>query len=121
MVVIVEDADQFNHMLTITENDIQELSSRIVEQFKPDRVILFGSRAYGTPRIDSDIDLLVVMQFEGRPFKKALEILSAVDFRKPLDLFVRRPNDIQIRYQMGDPLISDALDKGQVLYERPIT
>jgi predicted nucleotidyltransferase len=106
-------------MFQITENDIQALTQDIVRRFNPERVILFGSRAYGIPREDSDIDLLVVMKFEGRPFRKALEILSAIDFRKPLDLLVKTPDEIEKRYKMGDTVVSEALDNGQVLYARP--
>lgn len=97
---------------------IRDLSARIAADFAPDRIILFGSYAYGTPSDDSDVDLLVILPFEGKGFRKSLEILNAVDPRFPVDLIARRPDDTDRRYSQGDPLIREALDRGSVLYER---
>ena len=91
---------------------------RIVQEFHPDRVILFGSYAAGNPRPDSDVDLLVVLPFEGKNFRKSLEILNRVNPRFPVDLLARRPDDTARRYREGDPLIREAFDHGQVLHER---
>jgi predicted nucleotidyltransferase len=99
-------------------NDIQELSRRIAEEFDPDKIILFGSHAYGTPKEYSDVDLLVIMPFEGHGLDKSLEILNRVNPRFSIDLLVRRPEDTERRYREFDPLIRDALDEGRVLYER---
>jgi predicted nucleotidyltransferase len=99
-------------------DQIAELSSRIAREFQPERIILFGSYAYGTPCADSDVDLLVVLSFEGKSFRKSLEILNRVDPRFPIDLLARRPDDTLRRYAEGDPLIREALDRGKVLYER---
>ena len=97
---------------------ILEVSQRIVREFSPERIILFGSYAHGNPTPDSDVDLLVVLPFEGRGFRKSLEILNRVNPDFPIDLLARRPDDTARRYKEGDPLIREALDKGKVLYER---
>jgi len=102
----------------ITMKQIRGLSRRIAREFRPDRVILFGSYAEGTARDDSDVDLLVIVPFEGRGFYKSLEILNHLDVRFPIDLVAHRPEDVQRRYAEGDPLIREALDRGRVLYER---
>ena len=99
-------------------NDIQELANRIAREFKPDRIILFGSYARGTPGADSDVDLLVVLPFEGKGFWKSLDILNHVNAPYALDLLTYRPDAVAWRYAQGDPLIRDALDHGRVLYER---
>jgi predicted nucleotidyltransferase len=96
---------------------IQELAERVVHLFHPERVILFGSRAYGTPRPDSDVDLLVILPFEGTPYRKAVEILQALQPTFPVDVLPRRPEDTATRYELGDPLIREALDRGKVLFE----
>ena len=101
-----------------TMNDIIEISGKIAEIFRPERIILFGSYAYGSPSEDSDADLMVILHFEGKSFNQSLEILNAVDPQFPLDLIAYRPDDVQRRYKEGDPLIREALDKGKVLYER---
>ena len=97
---------------------IHELSERIARRFQPERIVLFGSYAYGAPKPDSDVDLLVVMPFEGRSLRKSLEILNEVNPAFPVDLLARRPDDTARRYRECDPLIREALDRGKVLYER---
>ena len=102
----------------IDEKKITELGERIAREFQPERIILFGSYAYGTPRPDSDVDLLVVLAFEGKGFRKSLEIPNRVDPDFSVDLVAQRPEDTARRYEEGDPLIREALDHGKVLYER---
>lgn len=101
----------------IEKRRIFELAEQIVSEFQPERVILFGSHAYGTPRPDSDVDLLVIMPFKGRSFDKSLEILNRTDPRFPIDLLVRDPEDTARRYREFDPMIREALDRGTILYE----
>ncbi len=97
---------------------IRELSERIVREFQPDTIILFGSYAYGNPGPDSDVDLLVVLPFEGKGFRKSLEILNRLAPQFPVDIVARRPDDTARRYAEGDPLIREALDRGKRLYDR---
>ena len=100
-------------------NEIQELSRRIAEEFQPEKIILFGSHAYGTPHEDSDVDLLVILAFEGSGLRKAVDILTRVSPDFPIDLIARRPDDAERYYAEHDPLICEAIDRGRVLYERP--
>ena len=97
---------------------IRELSDRIVRRYQPERIILFGSFACGTPAADSDVDLLVIMPFDGRALAKSLEILNDLNPDFPVDLLTRRPDETRRRYLEGDPLIREAVDRGKVLYER---
>ena len=102
----------------VAMSSVIELSQRIAREFKPDKIILFGSHAYGAPKEYSDVDLLVIMPFEGSAFHKLLEIEDRVDPSFYLDVVVRRPGDAARRYREGDPLIQDAFDRGGVLFER---
>lgn len=102
----------------VAMNRIDELAQRIAQEFDPDRIILFGSYAYGAPREDSDVDLLVILPFEGSGLRKSVEILTRVSPQFPIDLIARRPDDTEQRYHERDPLIRQALDVGRVLYER---
>ncbi|MGD0216034.1 MAG: nucleotidyltransferase domain-containing protein [Desulfobaccales bacterium] len=102
----------------VDQHSIRKLCDHIVREFQPERIILFGSYAYGNPTPDSDVDLLVVLPFEGKNLLKSLEILNRTNPRFPIDLLARRPDDTERRYREGDPLIREALDHGQVLYER---
>lgn len=101
----------------ISDRQIQNFCQEVVEKFYPDKIILFGSYAYGKPTLDSDVDLLVILPFEGVPAKKAVEILLAIDYHFPLDLLVRTPKEVQKRIEMGDFFIQEILQKGRVLYE----
>jgi predicted nucleotidyltransferase len=105
----------------VDDQTIQDLCNRIVQDFQPERIILFGSYAYGNPTPDSDVDILVVLPFEGKNLYKSLEILNRANPAFPIDLLARRPDDTERRYREGDPLIREALDHGKVLYERPGT
>ena len=78
-------------------------------------MILFGSKARGTGRWDSDADILVVMPFEGRLFANSRDIRRACKPGFRVDLLIRRPEDIEPRYRRGDPIIREALDHGEVL------
>ena len=102
----------------VAMSSVVELGQRIAREFNPDKIILFGSHAYGTPKEYSDVDLLVIMPFEGSAFHESLEIEDRVDPSFYLDLVVRRPDDAARRYHEGDPLIQEAFDRGRVLFER---
>ena len=102
----------------VSMDDIQLVADRIAREFDPDKIILFGSYAHGTAGPDSDVDLLVVLPFEGKPFWKSVEIINRVNPQFSLELIARRPADAASRYAQGDPLIHDAFDHGRVLYDR---
>ena len=101
----------------VTQEQIHALSDDIVEKFHPDRVILFGSYAYGTPTEDSDVDLLVVLPYEGRRAEKALEIKSAVNAKFPLDLIPHPDSYLRERIELGDFFLREIVSKGKILYE----
>jgi uncharacterized protein len=101
----------------IETQKIYELRDRIVQQFHPQKVILFGSYAYGTPTDDSDVDILVVMPFEGRGAYKSAEIATMTNPHFPADIIVRTPEQIKTRLDLGDFFIQEIIQKGKVLYE----
>jgi predicted nucleotidyltransferase len=102
-----------------TRQAIQEIVRRIVRQFDPDRIILFGSHARGTATADSDVDLLVVMPVTGSKRDKAIEIGVAVhQVRLPKDIIVVTPEDVRRFRDIVGTIIHPALREGKVLYER---
>ncbi|MGB8507110.1 MAG: nucleotidyltransferase domain-containing protein [Pyrinomonadaceae bacterium] len=101
----------------ISREKILQLTESIALDFRPQCIILFGSYAYGTPTIDSDVDLLVVLPFEGKPMRKALEILKKVKPRIPVDLIVRTPEQVNERLANKDWLMCEVFEKGRKLYE----
>jgi predicted nucleotidyltransferase len=98
---------------------IEELSEQIAREFRPEKIILFGSYAYGHPSADSDIDLLVIMPFEGRQPEQAIRILNRLNVLAPIDLLVRRPEEVQRRLAMGDSFMREIVEHGRVMYEAP--
>lgn len=99
-----------------TMESIRALASQIATEFAPDKIILFGSYAYGKPNPDSDVDLLVVMPFEGKGVHKSVEILQRVKPGFPLDLIVRTPRQIKERLRLNDYFLREIVEKGKVLY-----
>jgi predicted nucleotidyltransferase len=96
---------------------IRELCDQIVREFHPQKLILFGSYAYGQPSIDSDVDLLIIMPFVGSSREQAVKIRSRIDTPVALDLLVRTPEQIAERLEMGDFFIREITEQGRVLYE----
>ena len=88
----------------------------LISHFCPTKVILFGSLARGKGRWDSDADLLIVMPFDGTHRQQIQTIRRACRASFPLDLLVRRPDEVATRYAGGDPIIREALDHGKVLH-----
>jgi predicted nucleotidyltransferase len=103
-------------MLTTLEQ-IQVFARRVGEEFSPQRVILFGSYAYGQPTPDSDVDLLVITPFEGSSVKKSVEIRLKLRPPFPMDLVVRTPEKIRERLEMGDGFMREIITNGKTLYE----
>ena len=98
---------------------IEAMVQRIVEQFGPDRVILFGSHARGDARPDSDVDLLVVMSVEGSKREKQIEIRIALhDFHIPNDVIVVTPEEVDRKRDVVGTIVRPALREGKVLYAR---
>jgi predicted nucleotidyltransferase len=102
----------------ITQEQIQNLADDIARNFHPEKIILFGSHAYGTPKDWSDADLLVVMQFEGNPLEKMSEIIYTVHPKIDIDLLVRTQEMVERRLRIGDPFMRDIIHKGKTIYDR---
>lgn len=102
----------------ISWESILNLAKQIQENCLPEKIILFGSYAYASPSKSSDVDVLVILPFEGTNFRKSLEIYKKINVNFPVDILARKPEDTAKRYKLGDPLIQVALEKGKILYER---
>ena len=99
------------------QRQIREMVDRIVRQFKPERVILFGSHARGEGAPDSDVDLLVVMPLQGNKRDKAVEIgVALYDIRVPKDIIVTTPEDYEWRKDVTGTIEYPASHEGKVLY-----
>jgi len=100
-----------------SNENINAIAQQIAEKFHPQKIVLFGSYAYGTPTEDSDVDMLVILPFEGKSALKSVEIIRAIKPLIPLDLIVRTQEQIVERLQCNDFFLREIIEKGKVLYE----
>lgn len=100
------------------EEKLRQVTDRIVADFKPRKIILFGSWAWGEPGPDSDVDLFIVQDTENtREFARAIDG-SIFPRPFPIDLIVYRPEQVERERRRGDFFIEDIFTKGKILYAR---
>ncbi len=95
---------------------IRRYAREVAERFHPEKIILFGSYAYGTPHADSDVDLLVIMPAWDEHSKEC-QITWAVPPPFPLDLLVRTPKNLGWRLEERESFHTEIVTRGKVLYE----
>ena len=102
------------------ENLVQEMADRLVSEFDPEQVILFGSYAWGTPSEDSDIDLFVIIsESNERPLQRALRASECLaGMRVAKDILVRTRAEAEKYRRVYASLESQIFEKGRVIYER---
>ena len=98
---------------------IEELVRRIVEAVHPERVFLFGSRALGDARPESDIDLLVIAHSTQPRYRRSSVLYEALsDIITPMDILVYTPEEVEEWSQVPQAFITTAVREGKVLYEK---
>jgi uncharacterized protein len=101
------------------EKTLNEIVRRLVADYKPEKIILFGSYAYGEPHEDSDLDMLIIKETRERPFDRVTAVirLTSDAYRyigfEPL---VFTPQEVEQRLRIGDQFIAEIVEKGEVLY-----
>ena len=101
------------------ETAIREMTRRIIEQFNPIKIVLFGSHARGTAVPDSDIDLLVIKKIEGSKRKERVAIGIALhDIHVPKDIIVVSPEEVEKFGNTVGTVLYPALKEGKVLYKK---
>jgi len=96
---------------------IRQLAREIADKFRPERIVLFGSYAYGEPHKDSDVDILVIMPARNE-LDQAVKISLALSAPFSLDLIVRTPKELEWRLKEGDDFLREIISRGKVLYCR---
>jgi predicted nucleotidyltransferase len=95
---------------------IRRFARRIAERFQPDKIILFGSYAYGKPHEESDVDLLVIMQTKNVT-DQSIRIKTAFNRLFLFDLIVRTPWQMERELKDDNWFLREIIEKGKVLYE----
>jgi predicted nucleotidyltransferase len=106
-----------NDRRLIAPEQIQAYCDAVARDFRPQKIVLFGSYAYGRPTPDSDVDLLVIVPFRGNDAAKAIQIRSRFDTPFPLDLLARKPEFITQRLRERDMFIEWVMTRGRIMYE----
>jgi uncharacterized protein len=96
---------------------IRRFAREVAERFQPEKIVLFGSHAYGMPHEDSDVDILVVMPARNQ-LDEAARISQAICPPFPLDIIVRTPRNLRWRLAEGDSFLNEIMTRGKVLYEK---
>jgi uncharacterized protein len=96
---------------------IRRFARQVAERFRPDKIILFGSHAYGTPHADSDVDILVVMPCRNQ-MDQAFKIHITIDPPFPVQIIVRTPHNLGWRLAEKESFHTEIVTRGTVLYEK---
>ena len=103
----------------IETSQIEQIAGRIVQEFQPKRIILFGSHARGQAGPDSDLDLFIEMETPHRPPERAIAVSSIFGLHPwPMDLLIYTPEEVGRLRGVSGTLLSVIEREGRVLYER---
>ena len=107
------------------KREIKKILSEIVEkiktEYKPLKIILFGSYAYGSPRGDSDLDLFILKETNKNRIERFVAVKKLIynpNFKIPISPFVYTPDELEKRFRIEDDFIKEITQKGIVLYEK---
>lgn len=100
---------------------IKNLVNTLVQKYHPEKIILFGSYAYGNPAKESDIDILIIKKTD-LPFLKRLfnvrRLVSSIRYGYPFEPLVLTPEELNERLNVGDDFFKEIVERGKVLYTR---
>jgi uncharacterized protein len=116
-----EPRDLFDTMgpSTAVRAELDKIVRQVVDAYRPEKIILFGSYAYGQPNADSDLDLLIIKETPERFIDRWTNIRKIVSDPKrsiPFDPIVLTPREVDERLAIGDQFIEEIITKGEVLY-----
>ncbi|MFH1387703.1 MAG: nucleotidyltransferase domain-containing protein [Patescibacteria group bacterium] len=105
----------------IYQKEISRIKKAIVENYKPEKIILFGSSVRGKITEDSDLDFVIIKKSRNSKIertKKIYSILNKLEDRFPCDVLVYTPKEFENRLNLGDFFIKDIVKEGKILYEK---
>jgi len=107
-------------MKNVSDDILDEMTRRLVAEFDPEQIFLFGSRAWGKPTNDSDVDLLVIVsQSNLRPIERAVLAHRCLrDICIPMDILVKTRTEFDLYRDVRASLECAILERGKMLYDR---
>jgi len=103
------------------KNTIVKIVEKIKKEYRPEKIILFGSYAYGTPNKNSDVDLFILKSTKKNRIDRFVEVKRIIYNPKTKLVFsplVYTPKEVKGRISLGDDFVREILEKGEVLYVR---
>lgn len=100
---------------------INQITETIKKEYQPEKIILFGSYAYGKPSPSSDLDLFIIKETNKERRERFVEVKKLVYDPKRTVVFsplVYTPTEVEERLSLGDDFVNEILEKGEVLYVR---
>lgn len=105
-------------MIIKQEKEIKKIVNQIVENYKPEKVILFGSFAYGKPKENSDVDLMVIKKTNNRFIRRLFRVVEGIDSDLGTDILVYTPKEWARRLKEGHYFFKEVAQRGRILYEK---
>ncbi|MBU3942673.1 nucleotidyltransferase domain-containing protein [Patescibacteria group bacterium] len=106
-------------MTTYYQKEIKNITEQITKRYKPKKIILYGSFAYGKPHKDSDVDLFVIKETKKKRTERHLELDKILSDRNiPLDILVYTSKEVEQKLALKDLFIKKIMDQGKVIYAR---
>jgi len=100
------------------EDELKRIVLKIKNNYNPEKIILFGSLAYGKIKKESDIDLLIIKETDKNPWARIEEVDRHIEHNIPIEVLVYTPEEIETRLRINDFFVRDIMKKGKVLYEK---
>jgi uncharacterized protein len=108
--------------LSMLKKRLKPITEKLISEYDPDRIILFGSYGRKESDADSDIDLLIIKETPELPLKRQIEVERILSDRVvPLDILVYTPAEVRLLYRIGSPFMEEVMRKGKVLFMRKVT
>ena len=99
------------------KKEIQSITSQLIQNYKPEKIILFGSAVYGKFGPDSDLDFFIMK--EKVPYygvDRIREVERLIETSLPCDFLIARPSEVKKRLKLGDPFLKFIFQEGKVIY-----
>lgn len=101
----------------LLERALERMIPVLIKEYRPEKIILFGSLASGDIHEGSDLDLLIIKDTPRRPIDRQVEIYSLVKPEVGIDVFVYTPEEFEYLKSIGFSLVKEVVKRGRILYE----
>jgi len=98
--------------------ELHKILATLIEEYKPEKIVLFGSLATGRVREWSDIDLLIIKETSTRRLYRRAEALKGIERNVPIDVIILTTGEVRLLRNESSFFIKDIFEKGSVLYEK---